>query len=190
MNGIRCMIFSYSIQSARFIWPEDPRRNKTRTSASNSQTLDPATSCYSTPYAFSDRSRAIDGGRKRFLQVWKVGRRYESYFNVPLPTELICHCSNSKIRLAANRDPIDSAPLRNLSATYYEIGNYRQCITSAEQALKLVVSADGNDVHIYKEKLQGRIGKASDMPRRLPAEEKTKTRIKILETLVRYRLSM
>ncbi|KAK0113883.1 hypothetical protein ONS95_014128 [Cadophora gregata] len=49
----------------------------------------------------------------------------------------------AKYKLAAKRAPNSSAPLRNLSAAYFETGHYRKCIATAEQALKLGESGGG-----------------------------------------------
>jgi tetratricopeptide (TPR) repeat protein len=126
--------------------------------------------------------------------LYKMGRLDEGI----LPYSVFAMLASSNTFLAIKKyqeaakhgDPQESAPLRNLSAAYYEIGNYRKCITAAEQALKLIEKVAEEDIPLQKEKLQKRIKKAKDHFQRPPIEEKTHRRIKIMKMVERYKPSL
>jgi len=64
-----------------------------------------------------------------------------------------------KYQQAAQLMPGDATPLGNLSAAHYEIGQYSQCIASAEKALEVLhETPEASTATIQK--LQHRIKKA------------------------------
>ena len=96
----------------------------------------------------------------------------------------------TKYREAAKLAPNDSIPSRNLSAGLYELGKYRECISMANMALKLLRAEGQEDMNVQVQKLQQRIAKAKAHIQEASKEDQCQSRVKLLKTLGRYRPSM
>jgi len=83
-----------------------------------------------------------------------------------------------------------SKPSRNLSATWFEARKYKLRIASAEKAIELITAEGGLDAAAQIQKLKGRISKARANIPEISEEEQWWTRLKILETNPRYRISI
>ncbi|TGO50050.1 hypothetical protein BCON_0193g00110 [Botryotinia convoluta] len=92
----------------------------------------------------------------------------------------------------ASRD--DPAPLRNLSAAYYESGQYEMCVLCAKKAIYLMnakVTGDRDSAFTtHIQKLEERIRKAEDNLPECPLQKQKECRVEILERLARYHPSM
>ncbi|EDO04890.1 predicted protein [Sclerotinia sclerotiorum 1980 UF-70] len=91
-----------------------------------------------------------------------------------------------KYREYANLQPPSYALLDNLSAAYFEVGDYGQCITEIRKALDYSQTHDrGNNAFV--EKFQQRIKKAELLSYKSSELKQQQTRLRILEKLPRYR---
>ncbi|TGO88327.1 hypothetical protein BPOR_0169g00060 [Botrytis porri] len=92
----------------------------------------------------------------------------------------------------ASRD--DPAPLRCLSATYYESGQYEMCLLFAKKAIQLMnkaVIGNGDSAFTtHIQTLEKRIRKAEDSLPKCPPQKQDERRVEILERLARYHPSM
>jgi tetratricopeptide (TPR) repeat protein len=91
---------------------------------------------------------------------------------------------------AAKLDPTDSAPIRNLSAAYYEVGSYKECIAKAEQSLPMAKASGEDNVAFQVEKLEKRLAKAKLNYYQPSINEQVRARLRILKELPRYHPSM
>lgn len=90
---------------------------------------------------------------------------------------------------AVNLVPNDPTPLGNLSAAQYEIGEYNQCIQTAEKALD-VLDATEDPSSAAQDKLKHRItkAKAHDVPWSANDQvDQVDRRLRLIEALPRYR---
>ncbi|KAF7949019.1 hypothetical protein EAE96_008195 [Botrytis aclada] len=99
-----------------------------------------------------------------------------------------------KYMQAAQTSRDDPAPLRNLSAAYYESGQYQMCVLFAKKAILLMnakVSGDRDSAFTTQiRKLEERIRKAEDNLPECPLQKQKERRVEILERLARYHPSM
>ena len=86
--------------------------------------------------------------------------------------------------------PSDDAPLRNLSAALYEMGNYRMCKLTASKAIKILEKQGGAEALAKVKILQQRLEKAAMHSSATPEDERNRRRRELLEKLPRYRASM
>ncbi|KAF7879570.1 hypothetical protein EAF04_000765 [Stromatinia cepivora] len=91
------------------------------------------------------------------------------------------------IKKSAKLRPHNYISLSNLSAAYFEVGNYAQCIIEARKALDLLQKIDGNGDAAFVEKFQRRIKRAELHSYESSELKQQQTRLRILETLPRYR---
>ncbi|TGO17142.1 hypothetical protein BTUL_0020g00270 [Botrytis tulipae] len=90
-------------------------------------------------------------------------------------------------RESANLVPESYTPLGNLSAAYFEVGDYTQCIIKARRALQILgESNDIKDTDLV-EKLQQRIKRAEIHSFESSELKQLQARLQILDTLPRYR---
>ncbi|KAI9645883.1 hypothetical protein NHQ30_005319 [Ciborinia camelliae] len=94
-----------------------------------------------------------------------------------------------KYQESANLVPESYAPLGNLSAAYFEMGEYTQCITRAERALELLKESKAGEDNALVEKFQQRINRARANSYKSSGLEQLQTRLRILDSLPRYRPS-
>ncbi|KAB8295810.1 hypothetical protein EYC80_008632 [Monilinia laxa] len=94
-----------------------------------------------------------------------------------------------KYCLAARMSKEDPVPLRNLSATYFEVGEYKICIAFAKKALTMTRAVGGDDLASHVQKLEARIARAEEYSQVTPIEQQKKRRMEILERLERYHQS-
>jgi predicted transposase YbfD/YdcC len=106
------------------------------------------------------------------------------------------HCSivfflaRKKYEEAIKLAPADNAPLRNLSAALYELGDYEACTRTAAKAIALLGEETGEEVVANVQKLNQRVEKAKIHAYEAPEEERRQQRLKISRNLPRYRPSM
>ncbi|QSZ30611.1 hypothetical protein DSL72_000168 [Monilinia vaccinii-corymbosi] len=93
------------------------------------------------------------------------------------------YCAAARI---SQEDPV---PLQNLSAAYYETGQYELCIAFAKKALHMTKASGEDDVESHSGKLEARITKAEEHSNATPTREQKKRRIEIMERLGRYHQS-
>ncbi|KAM0151843.1 hypothetical protein ACHAQE_008348 [Botrytis cinerea] len=100
----------------------------------------------------------------------------------------------SKYMQAARASRDDPAPLRNLSAAYYESGQYEMCVLFAKKAIHLMnakIAGDRDSVFTtHLQKLEQRIRKAEENLPECPLQKQKERRVEILERLARYHPSM
>lgn len=100
----------------------------------------------------------------------------------------------SKYMQAARASRDDPAPLRNLSAAYYENGQYEMCVLFAKKAIHLMnakIAGDRDSVFTtHLQKLEQRIRKAEENLPECPLQKQKERRVEILERLARYHPSM
>jgi len=82
---------------------------------------------------FTNAVDSAEDVRKRGNELYKAGK---------LPDAVACY------KRAAELAPSDAVPLSNLSAAYFELGQYTACRDTCQTALKLL--NNGNDVSAQK----------------------------------------
>jgi tetratricopeptide (TPR) repeat protein len=102
---------------------------------------------------------------------------------------LIRHTAIKKYQEAATLIPDDVSPLGNISAAYFEVRKYTQCITRAQRALELPQGLS-EDKSTQVQKFERRIAKANAHLSTVSEEEELNARVKILKGLGRHRPSM
>ncbi|CZR68941.1 uncharacterized protein PAC_18842 [Phialocephala subalpina] len=95
-----------------------------------------------------------------------------------------------KYAKAVRLSPSDDAPLRNLSAALYELGDYNLCTRVATKAIKLLATKVGDDALSNTQKLNQRLEKAATHTPKVSEDDKRRRRSELLRTLPRYRPSM
>ncbi|KAA8567589.1 hypothetical protein EYC84_008064 [Monilinia fructicola] len=95
-----------------------------------------------------------------------------------------------KYQESAKLVPESYAPLGNLSAAYFEVGKYSQCITRAERALELLGESKNDGNKVLVEKFRQRINKARANSQEASQLGQLQTRLRILDSLPRYRPSL
>ncbi|KAF7949020.1 hypothetical protein EAE96_008196 [Botrytis aclada] len=92
-----------------------------------------------------------------------------------------------KYRESVNLVPDNCTPLGNLSAAYFEVGDYTQCIVKARRALQILGESNDNENANLVEKIQQRIKRAELHSFESSELKQLQARLRILETLPRYR---
>jgi hypothetical protein len=110
-------------------------------------------------------------------------------FNRPPRDHSINESSSSQeIRRSCRTRTRRPDPLGNLSAAQFEIGNYTQCISTAEKALTLLNDAEKDGASA--DKLKRRIGRARAHCTQTTETELVEGRSKLLSNITRYRPTM
>lgn len=91
-----------------------------------------------------------------------------------------------KYKQAADIVPIDATPLGNILGAQYELGQYRQCIETAENALAILGDTEDPTL-VAVERLKQRIMKAKAQHVFFGEDEQAERRLRILGTVPRCR---
>jgi hypothetical protein len=109
-------------------------------------------------------------------------------FNQPETTVLTNLPALKKYEEAVQLVHDDPTPFGNLSAAQFEIGDYTQCISTAEMALTLLNGAD--KFVASADKLKRRIGRARAYCSQTPETELVEGRSELLNNIPQYRPTM
>jgi hypothetical protein len=82
--------------------------------------------------------------------------------------------------------PKDPRAKRNMSAAFFECGQYTDSLAFAQKALELIQQTGGDDIAAQVQQLEARIGKAELHSAEVPSEAKRQRMAEIGDELPRY----